>query len=68
MQQAVAKVVSEFCDTPIDQLKIGIDGCGVPVLWPAGAGDGARLRASGFARRADLTRRPAMPAGGLSTR
>ena len=32
VQQAVAKVVSEICDTPIDELKIGIDGCGVPVF------------------------------------
>lgn len=32
VQQAVARVVSEFCDTPIDELKIGIDGCGVPVF------------------------------------
>jgi L-asparaginase II len=32
VQQAVAKVVSQFCDVPIDELKIGIDGCGVPVF------------------------------------
>lgn len=32
VQQAVAKVVSQFCDVPINEMKIGIDGCGVPVF------------------------------------
>jgi L-asparaginase II len=45
VQQAVAKVVSQFCDTPIDQLKVGIDGCGVPVF-----GLPVRLMALGYAR------------------
>jgi L-asparaginase II len=45
VQQAVAKVVSQFCDAPIDQLKIGIDGCGVPVF-----GLPVRLMALGYAR------------------
>jgi L-asparaginase II len=45
VQQAVAKVVSQFCDVPIDELKIGIDGCGVPVF-----GLPVRSMALGYAR------------------
>lgn len=45
VQQAVAKVVSQFCDMPIDQMKIGIDGCGVPVF-----GLPVRSMALGYAR------------------
>jgi len=32
VQQAIAKVVAQFSDVPIDDLKMGIDGCGVPVF------------------------------------
>src|SRR5262245_120877 len=32
VQQAVAKVVSQFSDIPVGQFSIGIDGCGVPVF------------------------------------
>ena len=32
VQQAIAKVVSQFSDVSIPDLKIGIDGCGVPVF------------------------------------
>jgi L-asparaginase II len=32
VQQEVARVVSQFSDVPIDDLKIGIDGCAVPVF------------------------------------
>src|ERR1043166_1887410 len=45
VQQAVAKVVSQFCDVAIDELKIGIDGCGVPVF-----GLPVRAMALGYAR------------------
>lgn len=45
VQQAVAKVVSDFCDVPIDEMKIGIDGCGVPVF-----GLPVRSMALGYAR------------------
>ncbi|HSQ24206.1 MAG TPA: asparaginase [Pyrinomonadaceae bacterium] len=45
VQQAVAKVVSQFCDVPIDEMKIGIDGCGVPVF-----GLPVRSMALGYAR------------------
>lgn len=45
VQQVVAKVVSEFCDMPINTLKIGIDGCGVPVF-----GLPVRSMALGYAR------------------
>ena len=45
VQQAVAKVISEFCDMPIDELKIGVDGCGVPVF-----GLPVRSMALGYAR------------------
>ena len=45
VQQAVAKVLSHFCDMPIDQMKIGIDGCGVPVF-----GVPVRSMALGYAR------------------
>lgn len=31
VQQRILKVISEMCDYPIDQIEIGIDGCGVPV-------------------------------------
>lgn len=45
VQQAVAKVVSQFCEVPISDLKIGIDGCGVPVF-----GLPVRSMALGYAR------------------
>lgn len=45
VQQAVAKVVSQFCDVPIDKMKIGVDGCGVPVF-----GLSVRSMALGYAR------------------
>lgn len=45
VQQAVAKVISEFCDIPINELKIGVDGCGVPVF-----GLPVRSMALGYAR------------------
>lgn len=32
VQEAVAKVVSEFSEVPVDELEVGIDGCGVPVF------------------------------------
>jgi L-asparaginase II len=32
VQQAIAKTVSEFSDTPVDAMAIGVDGCGVPVF------------------------------------
>lgn len=32
VQQEVARVVSQFSDVPIEDLKIGIDGCAVPVF------------------------------------
>lgn len=31
VQQRILKVVSEMCEYPIDDIEIGIDGCGVPV-------------------------------------
>ncbi len=45
VQQAIAKVVSQFCDMPMTELKIGIDGCGVPVF-----GLPVRSMALGYAR------------------
>lgn len=45
VQQAIAKVVAEFCDIPVGELKIGIDGCGVPVF-----GLPVRAMALGYAR------------------
>ena len=45
VQQAVAKVVSDFCNVPVPDLKIGIDGCGVPVF-----GLPVRSMALGYAR------------------
>lgn len=32
VQQAIAEVISEFSEIAIDELKIGVDGCGVPVF------------------------------------
>lgn len=32
VQQEIARTVSLFSETPLDQIKIGIDGCGVPVF------------------------------------
>jgi L-asparaginase II len=32
VQQAIAKTVSQFSDTPVDQIAFGIDGCGAPVF------------------------------------
>jgi L-asparaginase II len=45
VQHAVAKVVSQFCDVPLDQMKIASDGCGVPVF-----GLPVRSMALGYAR------------------
>ncbi|GGH84317.1 L-asparaginase II [Pullulanibacillus pueri] len=30
-QQRILKVISELCETPIDQIGLSVDGCGVPV-------------------------------------
>jgi len=32
VQQAIAGTIAEFSDVPVDQIAIGIDGCGVPVF------------------------------------
>jgi L-asparaginase II len=32
VQQEIARVVAKFSDIPVDELKVGIDGCGVPVF------------------------------------
>src|SRR5207302_4735079 len=32
VQQAIAKTVSDFSDTPLEQNAVGVDGCGVPVF------------------------------------
>lgn len=32
VQQAIAKTVAQFSDVPVDQIAIGVDGCGVPVF------------------------------------
>jgi L-asparaginase II len=32
VQQAIAKTVAEFSDVPVDEIAIGVDGCGVPVF------------------------------------
>jgi L-asparaginase II len=32
VQQAIGKVVSEFSDVPIEDIAVGVDGCGVPVF------------------------------------
>jgi L-asparaginase II len=32
VQQAIAKTIAEFSDTPLDQIALGVDGCGVPVF------------------------------------
>ncbi|MDX6527981.1 MAG: hypothetical protein QOH41_271 [Blastocatellia bacterium] len=32
VQQAIAKTVAEFSDSPVDQIALGVDGCGVPVF------------------------------------
>src|SRR5207253_1207151 len=32
VQQAIAKTVSQFSDIPLDQIAVGVDGCGVPVF------------------------------------
>ncbi|MDX6577484.1 MAG: hypothetical protein QOE96_3437 [Blastocatellia bacterium] len=32
VQQAIAKTVAEFSDSPLDQIALGVDGCGVPVF------------------------------------
>jgi L-asparaginase II len=32
VQQAIAKTMAEFSDTPLDQIALGVDGCGVPVF------------------------------------
>jgi L-asparaginase II len=31
VQQRIIKVISEICDTPVEQIELGVDGCGVPV-------------------------------------
>jgi len=32
VQQAIAKTVAEFSDIPVEQMAVGVDGCGVPVF------------------------------------
>ncbi|MDX6558622.1 MAG: hypothetical protein QOF72_1671, partial [Blastocatellia bacterium] len=32
VQQTIAKTVAEFSDSPLDQIALGVDGCGVPVF------------------------------------
>src|SRR5438105_10144054 len=32
VQQAIAKTVSDFSDIPLEQIAVGVDGCGVPVF------------------------------------
>lgn len=32
VQQEIARIVSLFSETPLEQVKIGVDGCGVPVF------------------------------------
>ena len=32
VQQAIAKTVAEFSDIPVEQIAVGVDGCGVPVF------------------------------------
>ena len=32
VQQAIAKTIAEFSDTQLDQIALGVDGCGVPVF------------------------------------
>src|SRR6266566_7501217 len=32
VQQAIAKTVAEFSDIPLEQIAVGVDGCGVPVF------------------------------------
>ena len=32
VQQAIAKTVADFSDTPLEQIAVGTDGCGVPVF------------------------------------
>src|SRR6266478_6993401 len=32
VQRAIAKTVADFSDIPLDQIAVGIDGCGVPVF------------------------------------
>jgi L-asparaginase II len=32
VQRAIAKTVAEFSDSPVDQIALGVDGCGVPVF------------------------------------
>lgn len=48
VQQRILSIISELTDVPVDDIQIGIDGCGVPV-------HGVPLRnlALGFARMAD---------------
>lgn len=48
VQQRILSVISELTDVPVDDIQIGIDGCGVPVH-----GIPLRNLALGFARMAD---------------
>jgi L-asparaginase II len=32
VQQAIAKTVADFSDVPLEQIAVGVDGCGVPVF------------------------------------
>ena len=48
MQQEVLQILSEVFDTPVDDIPIGVDGCGVPVH-----GISVRKMAMGYARFAN---------------
>ncbi len=45
VQLAIGKIVSQFCDIPVEDLAVGIDGCGVPVF-----GITVKAMALGYAR------------------
>jgi len=45
VQLAIGKIVSQFCDIPVEDLAVGIDGCGVPVF-----GITIKAMALGYAR------------------
>ncbi len=48
VQKLMIATVSDFCDTPVRDMELGIDGCGVPVF-----GLGLRAMALAYARLAD---------------
>ncbi|MCQ4087046.1 asparaginase [Saccharibacillus sp. JS10] len=76
-QQRILSVISDVCDIPVDEIGIGVDGCGVPVhrlpLWQVALGfarlakpEGtvSELRADALNRiRRGMTTRPEMVAG-----